>query len=368
MENIKYYVLWKKNNEMLIEYLNWYFDILVNEIENIQETEIKSKLLQLRYNKDFILNTDNSSRIEYLYYVSKWEQKIFWHENIVKNFLHDIDYFLEKTILYINDSYKIEWTNIYLSDFDRNPYNWLETHPDHFKSWTKVWYGSKSQDFWLKIYSEAFSILKGIDGWIYDELNYIIQKIVPIWTETHIHNSASYKEAVWHLYMWLTTELDENMLVIQCLEALVHESSHNKINLINKFDKILLNNYDLKFYSPYRPDARHVWWVFLWIHAFVPTIYILLRYYKESKLSDDNLLEKLVTYNTKNNLALNVLNRYANFTDIWNEIMEEVKYVMKLTNILLKELNIKEDILKISKEKVVKHFGEVKSKYSYLQY
>jgi hypothetical protein len=48
--------------------------------------------------------------------------------------------------------------------------------------------------------------------------------------------------------------------------------------------------------------------------------------------------------------------------------MDEVLQVMKLTNILLKELNIQDEILKRSKEKVTKHFIEVKKLCPTLKY
>ena len=258
-------------------------------------------------------------------------------------------------------------TDIYISIFDRNPYNWLETHPDHFKSNTWVWYWNYSSDKWLDIYSKSFEALKSIDEWIYDELNFIIQRIVPIWTDDFVHNSASYKESIWHLYMGMTNTNDD-CSIVQCLEAVIHESSHNKLNLINKFDKILLNDFELKYYSPYRPDARHVWWTFIWIHAFVPTIYTLFRYYRQNNISNSHLLEKLVIYNIKNNLSLKVLSRYAKFTELWKEIMQEVKYVMTLTNKIIKELDIDNNITEYSKQKVISHFNEVKKKYPYLKY
>jgi len=47
------------------------------------------------------------------------------------------------------------------------------------------------------------------------------------------------------------------------IEAIIHESSHNKLNLISHFDKIVLNDYNTEYYSPYRPDPRHIWGIFL---------------------------------------------------------------------------------------------------------
>jgi HEXXH motif-containing protein len=45
---------------------------------------------------------------------------------------------------------------------------------------------------------------------------------------------------------------------INNLEALIHESSHNKLNLLMQFDPIVLNDMQEKYYSAIRPDARHI--------------------------------------------------------------------------------------------------------------
>lgn len=370
MQDLKYYVLWKKDNQMLSWYRDRYFVQLVDKIKSFPDSDIKNKLTRLLENKDFILYCDNSSRIEYMYYYYMYNESLYGHEHIVKSFESDIDYFLENKQLYKRNGDKIWDTYILLDEFDRNPYNGMETHPDHINKSTSVWFADTPKEKWLSIYSQAFDTLKNIDEGIYDELNYIIQKIVPLGTDPRIHNSASYKEAIGHLYMWLTVseKLSESFQVIQCLEAVIHESSHNKLNLVNKFDKLLLNGYELEYYSPYRPDIRHVWWVFLGIHAFVPTIYTLLRYYRKFHVSDNHLLEKILTYNIKNNLSLKILNRHAYFTEIGKEIMQEVEYVMKLTNQLLKEMNIDESILTHAKQKAVEHFQEVKRNYSFIKH
>jgi HEXXH motif-containing protein len=42
------------------------------------------------------------------------------------------------------------------------------------------------------------------------------------------------------------------------LEAIIHESSHNKLNLLFHFDPLILNSLEENYYSPFRPDARHL--------------------------------------------------------------------------------------------------------------
>ena len=171
-----------------------------------------------------------------------------------------------------------------------------------------------------------------------NELNQIIKKIIPLGTSKELHNSASYKECVGHLYMWFTIDSDKPEL--NNLEALIHESSHNKLNLLLQFDPCILNWKEEKYYSPFRPDARHIHGVFLAIHAFVPTIYMIMKAYKAWFIWNDNMwLEKIVLYYLKNRITWKVLRKHSKFTELWEEIMQEVEYVMWLCDKLFKKIN-----------------------------
>jgi HEXXH motif-containing protein len=51
------------------------------------------------------------------------------------------------------------------------------------------------------------------------------------------------------------------------LEAILHEYNHNKLNLIMQTERLVLNDLTEAYYSPYRPDARHILGIYLGIHA-----------------------------------------------------------------------------------------------------
>jgi HEXXH motif-containing protein len=51
-----------------------------------------------------------------------------------------------------------------------------------------------------------------------------------------------------------------------------------------QFDPLMTNNYEEKYYSAIRPDARHIHGVFLGYHAFAPTMYIVMKAYKNGYL------------------------------------------------------------------------------------
>ena len=244
-------------------------------------------------------------------------------------------------------------TNIILSTFDLSPYNQFEAHPDHIKSWAVMWYWEQNKDFWLNVYFDTFELLKKIDFWFYEELNYIIKKIIPLWTAYNMHNSASYKECVWSLYLWITLWV-ENPEIFN-LEAIIHESSHNKLNLIMHFDKILLNDKSEIYYSSIRPDARPMIWVFLWLHAFVPTMYILAKWYNLWLIKSDIILDKIALYYLKTKLLYNVLKKYAILTEIWAEIFSEIEFNLKLLDIEIRKINLPQSSLENAKNNQNKH-------------
>jgi len=378
MQKLKYYVLWKKDSPLLKKYLEKYYIKLISDLENIKHLSFPkgvpeewgggiiksiSKLLKTE-NKNFILNADISSLINSIILENNLESI-----NKLKN---EINIFLKEWIhsenLTQNTGQKIAWTNIKLTDFDNNPYNKQEAHPDHLEQWAISWnLGEKSEQQWLKIYEKSFNILKSLDEGIYDEINQIITKIIPLGTARWMHNSASYKECIGHLYMWYT--IDSSSPEINNLEAIIHESSHNKLNLIMQFDPIVLNKVEYKYYSAIRPDARHLQGVFLGYHAFAPTMYIVMKAYKDWFLGEDKMwLDKIVLYYIKTKFLQKVIHKYANLTEIWKEISEEIDYIIKKMDKLFKEINPSKEIILRAKQNQKKHFEEVNLNYPHLEY
>ena len=382
---MKYYVLGTKNNEMLNGYLKKYYIKLQKDLVELSivlkksdiKTNIKlSQSIQIlldiwEKNKDFIMNGDNSGIINLLHleclqnksqWLGKWN---FYAEKLHKQIELFLDWKIE--MLSQNTGTKIAGTNIRLSLKDNNPYGQMEAHPEHKINGGVRWWWEKTQDDWLSIYEKTFALLKNTDSWVYEELNSIITKIIPLWTANWLHNSASYKECIGHLYMWYTIDSDQPEL--NNLEAIIHESSHNKLNLIKQFDPLILNNAEEKYYSPYRPDARHISWIYLWIHAFVPVIYILMKALSKWKISVGwHWEEKIMLYYLKNKISYKVLKKHWKFSDLWNEILDEMYQVMCLTDNIFKTLTFSPDIISHIKNAQAEHFREVNSKYPYLEY
>ena len=367
MQNLKYYVLWKKDSPLLKEYLEKFYKKLLIDIKNISDlwylkNEIENLLKQ--ENRDFILNADISSLINSII-IDNNVENIEKLKNEINIFLNE---WIESKNLTQNKWKLIAWTNIKLTVDDNNPYNKQEAHPDHIKEWAISWnWWKKTEEEWLGVYEKTFNLLKQLDEWIYDELNQIITKIIPLGTAKWMHNSASYKECVWHLYMWYT--IDAWTPEINNLEAIIHESSHNKLNLILQFDSIVLNDKSLKYYSAIRPDARHIHWVFLWYHAFAPTMYIVMKAYNDWFLwEDEHWLEKIVLYHIKTKFLQKVIKKYAKLTELWKEISDEIDYVISKMDILLKEIKPSKEIIDRAKKRQIDHFNEVNKNYPHLEY
>jgi HEXXH motif-containing protein len=76
--------------------------------------------------------------------------------------------------------------------------------------------------------------------------------------------SASYQEVIGNIYMTLHPD------PLTMAEAIVHEFSHNKINMLFTLDAVLENAFFPLYSSPIRPDPRPLHGVLLAVHAFLP--------------------------------------------------------------------------------------------------
>lgn len=368
MQELKYFVLWKKDSPLLQEYLEKYYHKLISDLGEIWEKIDMSEKIKILINNDnlkrFLLNGDISSLI----------QSIKLDDNIqsIGSLITEIDIFLtewtDSPNLTQNKWTKILGTTIRLTDYDNNPYNKDEAHPNHIDSWAVSWnWWEKKASEWIDVYNNTFKLLKLCDEWIYDELNQIITKIIPLWTEKNMHNSCSYKECIWHIYLGYT--LGTDIPEINNLEAIIHESSHNKLNLLLQFDPLVLNNKQEKYYSAIRPDARHIHGVFLGYHAFAPTIYIIMKAYKQWLLWDNSAwLEKITLYYIKVKFLQKVIKKYAKLTNLWIEISCEIDYVINQMSILFNTLKVDISIIQNAKKQQIIHFNEVNKKYPYLEY
>lgn len=371
---LQYYVLWKKNNPMLQEYLDLYYDTLCNILSELSESgcmnESITKLLEHPNHRKFILHADISSTIHILHDAVVKKASIPWPQELYSDRLtKQIDLFLQgkESDLIYNQWEKIGDTEIRLTTEDYNPYSADSSHPDHEGSGAGVWWWNRPEAEWLQVYTKTFELLKRIDEGVYDELNQIIGKIMPFGTSEGLHNSCSHKDCIGHLYMWYTTDTDTPEFNI--VEAVIHESSHNKLNLIMQQHDLILNDMTEKYYSAYRPDARHIKGTYLWLHAFAPVIYILMTAYEKGLMWESrSWLWKIVLYYLKNKITYKVLVKHGKFTPLWQDILDEIKYVLDLTDKAFTSINCPKEVIMEARDMQKSHFLEVNKNYPHLEY
>ena len=356
----QYWVLGYKNNPLVKSYEDKYFQKLLQISQSWLWENHELYQLENEQQKKFFLHPDISSLIMDLHYKN--------NKDSYEKLLMESNYFLEWNYVQLTSQKwdKIKGTNILLSLDDNNPENGIVWHPDHDKEGMLGWW-DKSPEEWNQVFSKSLMLLKKVNPDFYEELNYLIKKIVPMKTSIDVHNSCSYKECVGTLYLWYTTNTQFPELHI--LEALIHESSHNKLNLIMQSERLTLNDFILQYYSPYRPDARHIHWVYLWVHALVPTVFVLFQAIELWLITDTQWIQKSLLYHVKNKIGYRVLQKYARTTKIGWEILENIAQVIRLSEkkilncTILNNLNTT-DIISRAKQ----HLLRVKTENPHLRY
>ena len=151
---------------------------------------------------------------------------------------------------------------IKLSTFDSNPLAMDEAHPD--KSGNAVSTGGKPIDEWVRSLQQAGEIIAVTLPHWWQEFPLSLQRIVPVGFNEKMHLSASYQEAIGLAYL----SLHPDPLIMA--EAIIHETQHNKLNVLFWLDSVLYNGNTEWTKSPVRPDMRPLKGVLLAAHAFVP--------------------------------------------------------------------------------------------------
>lgn len=151
---------------------------------------------------------------------------------------------------------------VVLTEVDNNPRAGMEAHPD--KSGNHVDLGAKTSEDWANSLREAFAIVAEYAPSLVPEIELVVHQIVPVGFEPEKHLSASMMEVVGNVY----SSLHPDPVVMA--EAIVHEFSHNKINILWTLNPLLENAFEPLYASPVRPDPRPLFGVMLAAHAFLP--------------------------------------------------------------------------------------------------
>ncbi len=267
----------------------------------------------------------------------------------------------------LNSEELIPDTNIVLTLDFHNPDVEKHTHPDHQNNQVGITFGIKSPEEWRDLFARAFNILSQVSPGFMTEIDAMIRKIIPFDVSYRVHNSGSYSDVIGHLLMSYPTGIDGPELVL--LEAILHEYNHNKINLIMQTETLILSDRRELYYSPYRPDARHIHGIYLGLHAIAWAYWVIWNAHISGVISlSDNWKEKAALYVLKNWLSLQVLDTYGSFSPLGREILEEMRAVHRECLDMIKKSQISPSIVGNAKTDLISHFQSVKQLYPWLQF
>ncbi len=200
---------------------------------------------------------------------------------------------------------------------DRNPYNIHNDHPElkgqQFSSYDL---GGVSREKWVSQFRDAYAIMKEKVPLIYDEICPFLDEIAPHGYAPGKQMSSTYSKSPGILYLSYTDE------AVMQAEALIHEVHHTIFNIILWKYKLLGNNDELKYYSAYRRDARHVRGCFIGLHAFVA----VQNFYCALAKSERQIkaIDQFLTLYLKNKMVIDVLEKYADFAQEGNMLFSDV--------------------------------------------
>jgi HEXXH motif-containing protein len=201
---------------------------------------------------------------------------------------------------------------------DNNPFAMVEAHPD--KSGNAVSLGGKSVEEWLGALREALRILRDFVPDLREEMNVCVAQVVPVGFDPEKHLSASYRETIGTLYVSLHPD------VMTMAEALIHELSHTKLNILFELDPVLENAFEPLFASPVRPDPRPLHGVLLAVHAFLAVLRLYQRMLAEDHPTSrtKSFRDRVRAIQSGNEEGLSVLAKNARPTPIGQELLAEM--------------------------------------------
>ncbi|MCH9680539.1 MAG: hypothetical protein K0V04_03825 [Deltaproteobacteria bacterium] len=147
---------------------------------------------------------------------------------------------------------------------DTNPLSSLEAHPE--KSGNALDLGGQPVERWREALGDGLHTIARHLPAFREEIELLVQQVIPVGFDTEQHRSATITEAVGALYLGL----HPNPMTM--VEALVHETSHNKMSALFELDPVLDNPPEQTYASPLRPDPRPLRGVLLAVHAFLPVV------------------------------------------------------------------------------------------------
>ena len=201
---------------------------------------------------------------------------------------------------------------------DVNPLALNEAHPD--KEGNRLNLGNASAEQWVHSVSEALELIEMVLPELYAEMKMALRWLVPVGVDQREHVSASYQEVIGTIYLSLHPN------VITMAEALIHEFSHTKLNILGTFDPMFSNAFSPHFPSPYRPDARPLHGILLGVHAFLPIERFLERLAAKGhpQSLDPGFQRRRRELRGKNRVACETLVLHGETSEVGQGLMDEI--------------------------------------------
>lgn len=204
----------------------------------------------------------------------------------------------------------------WLAGWDSNPLAMVEAHPD--KEGNALDFGTATPTEWVTALDAARDMMQQALPELAEEHRRLLTLLVPVGTHGSRSFSASYREAIGQVYLSLVPE------PLALAEALIHETQHNKLNLLSLLDPILEDRGQTLYRSPVRPDPRPLWGILLAVHAFLP-VALLYRQLQESNhplTQNDRFTQHFQEILRGNQEGMEVLRQHARPTPEGKRLLE----------------------------------------------
>lgn len=210
-------------------------------------------------------------------------------------------------------------SEVRLALHDQNPLAALEDHPD--KAGNALDLGGQPVARWRDALEQALSTIATYLPPFRDEIELLLQQVVPVGWDPERHLSASMQEALGTVYLSLHPH------PMTMTEALVHEVSHNKLAVLFELDPVLGNPATQTYASPVRPDPRPLRGVLLAVHAFLPVAALYAAMIEAGAPGSEHpeFRRRYAQIVAGNHEGVQVLRAHAEPTAVGRQVLDEIE-------------------------------------------
>lgn len=209
----------------------------------------------------------------------------------------------------------------WLATVDTNPLAMVEAHPD--KAGNAVDLGSQSAEAWVDVLNQARALIAEMLPELAAEHARVLAMVIPVGCHGQKSLSASYREVIGQVYL---SYLPDPLAIA---EALIHETQHNKLNLLSLHDPLLRDHGQALYHSPVRPDPRPLWGLLLAVHAFLPVaeFYHQLLIQQHPTTQNDRFLSRFHEILHGNHEGMEALRQHAQPTPLGKTLLDGLDHL-----------------------------------------